>query len=61
MGRRCRREKRWSAMGRAGLVPLTGAPHGSCGKAEPPRRKAGLTFLELLPDALRQLKIDFEG
>lgn len=27
---------------------------------EPPKRQAGLTFLELLPDALRQLKVDFE-
>jgi hypothetical protein len=28
---------------------------------EPPKRQAGLTFLELLPDALRQLKADFEA
>lgn len=27
---------------------------------EPPQGQAGLTFLELLPDALRQLKADFE-
>jgi hypothetical protein len=27
---------------------------------EPPRGQAGLTFLELLPGALRQLKADFE-
>jgi hypothetical protein len=28
---------------------------------EPRRGQAGLTFLELLPDALRQLKADFEA
>jgi hypothetical protein len=28
---------------------------------EPPKRQAGLTFLELLPDALRRLKEDFEA
>jgi hypothetical protein len=27
---------------------------------EPPKNQAGLTFLELLPDALQQLKADFE-
>jgi hypothetical protein len=28
---------------------------------EPPKRQAGLTFLELLPDALQRLKEDFEA
>ena len=27
---------------------------------EPPKNQAGLTFLELIPDALQQLKADFE-
>jgi hypothetical protein len=29
--------------------------------ADPPKGQAGLTFLELLPDALHRLKEDFEA
>lgn len=39
----------------------SGGPDYAQEAAEPPKGQAGLTFLGLLPDALRQLKVDFEA
>jgi hypothetical protein len=44
----------WASAHSGGLDYAQEAP-------EPSKRQAGLTFLELLPDALRQLKVDFEA